>query len=207
MVSTSSSAYSFRSMTSTGPNVRTFLRFLTGRRTLLISAPFSRGVMFVLGNVIKPQGLEPLQFPTKFRAPSRFGLEGPPGPPPSPRRADRSSLRASFPACYAAIRACRRLVFNARHTKSHSPCTFASPRRLKRRNPRTCVIQPLGASDSHLRSAYAARPAGLDSFSAMRLVAGYFSGSRGLAAFPSRPKDTYPSMPRVSRSAKSRSLL
>ena len=26
--------------------------------------------MFVLGNVIKPQGLEPLQFPTKFRAPS-----------------------------------------------------------------------------------------------------------------------------------------
>ena len=59
-------------MTATGPNVRTFLRFLTGRRTLLISAPFSRGVMFVLGNVIKPQGLEPLQFPTKFRAPSEF---------------------------------------------------------------------------------------------------------------------------------------
>ena len=26
--------------------------------------------MFVLGNVIKPQGLEPLQFPTKFRSPS-----------------------------------------------------------------------------------------------------------------------------------------
>ena len=43
---------------------------------------------------------------------ARFGLEGPPGPPPSPMRADRSSLRASFPACYAAIRACRRLVFN-----------------------------------------------------------------------------------------------
>ena len=89
---------------------------------------------------------------------ARFGLEGPLGPPQSPMRADRSSLRASFPACYAAIRACRRLVFNARHTKSHSPCTFASPRRLKRRNPSTCVIQPLGASDSHLRSAYAARP-------------------------------------------------
>ena len=79
---------------------------------------------------------------------ARFGLEGPPGPPQSPMRADRSSLRASFPACYAAIRACRRLVFNARHTKSHSPCTFASPRRLKRRNPSTCLIQPLGASDS-----------------------------------------------------------
>ncbi len=30
--------------------------------------------MFVLGNVIKPQGLEPLQFPTKFRAPSPAAL-------------------------------------------------------------------------------------------------------------------------------------
>ena len=27
-----------------------------------------------LVNVIKPQGLEPLQFSTKFRSPSRFGL-------------------------------------------------------------------------------------------------------------------------------------
>ena len=31
--------------------------------------------MFVLGNVIKPQGLEPLQFSTKFRAPSHFGVD------------------------------------------------------------------------------------------------------------------------------------
>ena len=30
--------------------------------------------MVVLGNVIKPQGLEPLQFPTKFRAPSTIRL-------------------------------------------------------------------------------------------------------------------------------------
>ena len=61
---------------STGPSVRTFLRFLTGRRTLLISAPFSRGVMSVSLNVITPQGLEPLQFPTKFRSPSKneFGV-------------------------------------------------------------------------------------------------------------------------------------
>ena len=36
-----------RSMTATAPNVRPFLRFLTDRRTLLISAPFSRGVMVV----------------------------------------------------------------------------------------------------------------------------------------------------------------
>ena len=38
--------------------------------------------MFVLGNVIKPQGLEPLQFPTKFRAPSlnRLFFMAPPRP-------------------------------------------------------------------------------------------------------------------------------
>ena len=47
LASTSSSAYAARSMTSTPPNVRPFLRFLTVRRTLLILAPFSRGVMFV----------------------------------------------------------------------------------------------------------------------------------------------------------------
>ena len=58
-------------MISTGPSVRLFLRFLIGRRTLLILAPLSRGVMVVFVNVIKPQGLEPLQFPTKFRSPSR----------------------------------------------------------------------------------------------------------------------------------------
>ena len=47
LASTSRSAYSARSITSTAPNVRLFLRFLTDRRTLLISAPFSRGVMVV----------------------------------------------------------------------------------------------------------------------------------------------------------------
>ena len=66
-----------RRMMSTGPSVRTFLRFLTGRRTLLISAPFSRGVMSVSLNVITPQGLEPLQFPTKFRSPSTSSLKRP----------------------------------------------------------------------------------------------------------------------------------
>ena len=51
----------------------TLLALLTGRRTLLILAPLSRGVMVVFVNVIKPQGLEPLQFPTKFRSPSIAG--------------------------------------------------------------------------------------------------------------------------------------
>ena len=59
---------------------------------------------------------------------------------------------------------CRRFAFTARHTKSHSPRTFASPRRLKHRKPSTCLIQPYGASDNHFRSAYDARPVGVDSF-------------------------------------------
>ena len=32
--------------------------------------------MFVFSNVIKPQGLEPLQFPTKFRSHSFLRVEG-----------------------------------------------------------------------------------------------------------------------------------
>ena len=39
-----------------------------------------------------------------------------------------------------------RLMFNAKHTRSHSPRTFAKPRRLNRRNPSTSLIHPFGAS-------------------------------------------------------------
>ena len=53
----------------TEPSLRTFLRFLTARRTLIV-APLSRGVMSVFCNVIKPQGLEPFQFSTKISSPS-----------------------------------------------------------------------------------------------------------------------------------------
>ena len=60
-----------------------------------------------------------------------------------------------------------RLMFNAKHTRSHSPRTFAKPRRLNRRNPSTSLIHPFGASESHLRCAYRALPAGLASFSPM----------------------------------------
>ena len=56
-------------------------------------------------------------------------------------RADRSPSGATFPTCYAAISTCRRLTFTARHSRPHSPRTFASPRRLKRRNPSTCLIR------------------------------------------------------------------
>ena len=35
-----------------------------------------------------------------------------------------------------------RLMFNAKHTRSHSPRTFAKPRRLNRRNPSTSLIHP-----------------------------------------------------------------
>ena len=40
-----------------------------------------------------------------------------------------------------------RLMFNAKHTRSHSPRTFAKPRRLNRRNPSTSLIHPFGASE------------------------------------------------------------
>ena len=61
-----------------------------------------------------------------------------------------------------------RLMFSrwyAKHTRSHSPRTFAKPRRLNRRNPSPSLIHPFGASESHLRCAYRALPAGLASFS------------------------------------------
>ena len=67
---------------------------------------------------------------------------GPHEPPETAVRVDLPPIRAAFPASYAAISTCRRLTFNARHTKSHSHRTFASPRRLKRRKPSTCLIQP-----------------------------------------------------------------
>ena len=70
-----------------------------------------------------------------------------------------------------------RLMFNAKHTRSHSPRTFAEPRRLNRRNPSTSLIHPFGASESHLRCAYRALPARLANFSPMRCVAGSRSGS------------------------------
>ena len=54
---------------------------------------------------------------------------------------------------YVPIKVCSRFTFSARHTKSHSPCTFWSPRTLKRRNPSTSLIQPWGASEIHLRVA------------------------------------------------------
>ena len=47
---------------------------------------------------------------------ARSGVDGPLGPPETVMSAGRSRLRTAFPACYAAIRACRRLAFNARHT-------------------------------------------------------------------------------------------
>jgi hypothetical protein len=73
---------------------------------------------------------------------AEFGPRGPHGPPETAMRVDFPPWRASSPAFYAAISTCRRLTFNARHTKSHSQRTFASPRRLKRRKPSTCLIQP-----------------------------------------------------------------
>ena len=57
---------------------------------------------------------------------------------------------------HAAASPCIRFMFSARHTRAHSPCAWFKPRTLKRRKPSACLIQPLGASDSHLRLAYCA---------------------------------------------------
>ena len=46
-----------------------------------------------------------------------------------------------------------RRMFSARQTRDHSPCTFFRPRTWNRRNPRTTVIQPFGASYNQFRSA------------------------------------------------------
>ncbi len=73
---------------------------------------------------------------------AKFGPRGPHGPPETAMRVAFPPLGTAFPASYAAINTCRRLTFNARHTKSHSQRTFASPRRLKRRKPSACLIQP-----------------------------------------------------------------
>ena len=99
-----------------------------------------------------------------------------------------------------------RLMFNAKHTRSHSPRTFAKPRRLNRRNPSTSLIHPFGASESHLRCPYRALPAGLASFSPMRCVAGSRAGSTATWDLPSRPSATCASMPRSSSSNRSGSL-
>ena len=67
-------------------------------------------------------------------------------PPPNAAIRTRFSVGGGrIHPLYAAISACRRLAFTARHTKSHSPRTCARPRRLKRRKPSTCLTQPYGA--------------------------------------------------------------
>ena len=54
---------------------------------------------------------------------------------------------------HAAASPCIRFMFSARHTRAHSPRAWSRPRTLKRRKPSACLIQPSGASDSHLRLA------------------------------------------------------
>ena len=51
------------------PNVRTFLRFLTGRRTLLILAPLSRGVMAVFATSSHHRGWSRFNFQLSFAHP------------------------------------------------------------------------------------------------------------------------------------------
>ena len=61
-------------MTSTGPSLRLFLRFLTGRRTLLISAPFSRGVMAVISTSSNHRVWSRFNFQLSFAHPRRLSV-------------------------------------------------------------------------------------------------------------------------------------
>ena len=58
-----------------------------------------------------------------------------------------------LPGRQAAARRPVRTTFSARNAKSRSPRALASPRTLKRRKPIASLIQPFGASESHLRRA------------------------------------------------------
>ena len=73
----------------------------------------------------------------------RMPVDGPAG------RADWGRISWFHAAASPGIR----LMFSARHTRAHSPRAWSRPRTLKRRKPSACLIQPLGASDSHLRLA------------------------------------------------------
>ncbi len=79
------------------------------------------------------------------------------------------------------------LMFTARHIRSHSARTVASPRKLKRRNPSTSLIHPFGPSDSHFRLAYRARSAGVASLFFIRAPAGRFFASTAPCFFPHAP--------------------
>jgi hypothetical protein len=67
----------------------------------------------------------------------------------------REAVRPHCPSVCVARQArlirCKRLRLTARHTTFHSPRALAMPRRLKRRTPRTSLIQPITGSTIALR--------------------------------------------------------
>src|SRR6202795_2007925 len=72
--------------------------------------------------------------------------------------------------------------FNAAQTNGHSPCTFLWPRKLKRRNPSTCLIHPNGGPASHFRLRYHRCPSSLRNRSCIACVCGFFA--LGIMSFP-----------------------
>lgn len=87
------------------------------------------------------------------------------------RRAGRTALGASHAQHTPKRR--MRFKFNAVQIRFHAALAASKPRRLKRRKPRTRLIQPNTGSGIHLRRRQCARPCGVSSRSAMRAVAGY----------------------------------
>ena len=102
----------------------------------------------------------------------------------------RAVVQPQYPAFYARHQRLQALdVQRQAHQVPLAPQSSASPRRLEAAgSPARCLIQPLGASDNHLRSAYAVRPAGVASFSTRttrRRMGLQITGSR-LLALPAR---------------------
>ena len=75
------------------------------------------------------------------------------GPPSGAVQAGIPARNLPLPGRQAAASRPIRTTFSARHARSHSPRALASPRTLKRRKPIASLIQPFGASESHLRLA------------------------------------------------------
>ena len=98
-----------------------------------------------------------------------FPGEGHPAAPHLPRSTLSAARRGRDSPCI-------RLMFNARHTRFHSPRTASMPRTLNCRNPIARLIHAFGASDSHFRSRYASRHSSVSNLLAMRSVAGRPSG-------------------------------
>ena len=120
-------------------------------------------------------------------------------PPSAGAGAWRSTPGTPRPTRRAPSPASSRRMITPGRAPHHVPLAahLRQPPQAERRNPGTCLIQPFGASDSHLRSA---TPLGPPTSTASRPCDSSRDTAPGGGAAPSSPpgpNDTYPSMRRV----------